>query len=363
MKILAIAPAPNFSVADVHRGWVSALRRAGHQVLNFDTGKYLNFYEDAFRAMDLDIDPVQVAYVASQSIAAWAYEHHPDLVLITSGFFVPPQLYPMFRAAGSHVVLLVTEAPYEDAKQIKYAPLCDVVLLNDPTNLDAYAEHTRAVYVPHAHDPAIHHPRQPVDTARSDFAFVGTGYPSRIRFFEAVDWTDIDLTLAGNWQGLDDSSPLADHVAHDRSECCDNTDATILYASTKASANLYRREGVGHDSHQGWSMGPREVELAACGTFFLREARPESDQVLSMLPTFDGPEDFEEKLRWWLAHDTQRQNAATRARAAVADRTFDMNVARLMQQLPDSGDVPHRTSTGGPLWHGSMGGTAACTSA
>jgi hypothetical protein len=80
-------------------------------------------------------------------------------------------------------------------------------------------------------------------------------------------------------------------------------------------------------------MGPREVELAALGTFFLRESRPVGDQLLPTLPVFDGPDVFAEKLRWWLAHDAEREAAAQAAQAAVADRTFVNNAKRLFQLL------------------------------
>jgi hypothetical protein len=52
-----------------------------------------------------------------------------------------------------------------------------------------------------------------------------------------------------------------------------------------------------------------------------------------MLPTFDGPGDASEQLRWWLAHDKAREKAATQARAAVADRTFGAGARRLLQAV------------------------------
>ena len=41
-----------------------------------------------------------------------------------------------------------------------------------------------------------------------------------------------------------------------------------------------------------------------------------------MLPIFDGPGDASEKMRWWLAHDREREESAVQAREAIADRTF-----------------------------------------
>ncbi len=161
----------------------------------------------------------------------------------------------------------------------------------------------------------------------SEFCFVGTGYPSRVEFFEQVDWTGIDAAFGGNWQKVGDDSPLAPFLVHDRNVCIDNADAVDLYSATKASANVYRTEALRPALSEGWSMGPREVELAACGTFYLTQERGENREVLPMIPTFDGPDDFGDQLRWWLEHDSERERVASEAQAAIQNRTF-INHAR-----------------------------------
>src|SRR6185369_3003862 len=121
------------------------------------------------------------------------------------------------------------------------------------------------VYAPHAYRPAVHCPG-PTDAKASDLAFCGTGYPSRVEFLEAMDLNGIEVALAGNWMQLDEASPLRKYVVHDIDECFDNTEAVALYRAAKSSLNLYRKEG---ESSAGWALGPREVELAATGVFFL----------------------------------------------------------------------------------------------
>jgi hypothetical protein len=73
--------------------------------------------------------------------------------------------------------------------------------------------------------------------------------------------------------------------------------------------------------------------MAACGLFFLRDPRPEGDELFPMLPAFAGPGDASEKLRWWLKHDQEREAAAEKARLAVADRTFENNAKRFLKLL------------------------------
>jgi spore maturation protein CgeB len=335
VRALVVQPGPHFSVADVARGWVKGLRANGVSVLDFNFDDRLNFYAGAHVPKNGELvkafHPTEAAMLAAKGVEAAVFEFLPDVIVIISGFFIPPAVYELLRIRGHKVVLVHTESPYEDDRQIHRAALADLNVLNDPTNLADFQKVAPSLYLPHCYDPEIHYPRQGKESARSDFCFVGTGYDSRAEFFEQVDFDGIDVALAGNWRNLAEASPLRKYLAHDIEECCPNEITADLYASTKVSANLYRKE-ASHSS-DGWAMGPREVELAAMGTFFLRETRGESDAVLPMLPTFDSPGDFSEKLRWWLAHDDARTDAALKARAAVADRTFPVVAGQMLSHL------------------------------
>lgn len=333
-----VEPGPAFSVADCHRGWMRAFSRLGCEVKNVNFGDRLEFYDNAKMERDGETRKAfsfQAAIeMAAKGIEVAAFEWWPDIVFITSGFFVPPFVYEVLRARKMKVVLFHTESPYEDfSKQLPKAPYADLNLLNDPTNLERFKEVAPTEYFPHAYDPEIHHPREPKDDLRSDFFFVGTGYPSRIEFLEAVDWGGVDAKLGGNWQFVKEDTPLHPFLIDQPAYCLENTDAADYYASTKVSANLYRQETYDGDSPLGWAMTPREVEMAAIGTFFLRESRGEGDEVLKSLPIFNSPEDFSEKLRWYLAHPGQRADLAERAQAAVADRTFTNSAVRLLHLL------------------------------
>jgi hypothetical protein len=47
VRVLAVAPGPDFSVADVHSGWCEALSGLGCQVVDFNLGDRLTFYSRA----------------------------------------------------------------------------------------------------------------------------------------------------------------------------------------------------------------------------------------------------------------------------------------------------------------------------
>jgi hypothetical protein len=192
--------------------------------------------------------------------------------------------------------------------------------------------------MPHAYRPEIHHPRRgPVNPElAADLTFIGTAFKSRIEFFERMDFTGVDFLLGGSYwdEDLDKDSPLRKYLSQEAA-CVDNTETAELYRHAKCGINFYRRESEDDHTGEGWAMGPREIEMAASELFFLRDPRPETDEVLPMLPSFAGPEDAAEQLRWWLAHDSERESAAKAARAAIAGRTFAGNARKLLRALEE----------------------------
>ena len=338
MRILMVRPGPHFSVADVHNGWRDALRALGHEVADFNLDDRLNFYTQALLERDGEIAKAfseeAAVRLAAEGLKTALYDFWPDIVLVTSGFFLPPAIYPVIRARGHKLVALFTESPYEDDKQLERAGFFDLVLLNDPTNLARFRqENAQSFYVPHAYRPELHKPGPADPDLACDLSFVGTCYPSRAEFFRACDLDGLQVRFAGNFQQWREDPWFTDRLVHPVEFCCDNDDTVRLYQSSRASINLYRKEASSEDLSAGWAMGPREVELAATGTFFLREPRPESDLVLGMLPSFSEPGEVRPLLDWWLSHDGERERVAHAAREAVAGRTFENNARTLLERL------------------------------
>jgi hypothetical protein len=324
-------------VKDVHDGYVEALRAAGQQVIDYPLGDALTFYDSVLlqagsHTFRKALSGNQATELAAGRLAGALYRVRPDILLITSGFFVDTDLLDLARRDGVRVVAILTEQPYEHTRELDLARHCDLALLTDPINIADFQQVTRAAHAPHCRRPNVHTPG-PADPALAcDLAFVGTGYASRIAFFERMDLTGLDVLLAGNWQQLAADSPLNRFVAVGPEDCLDNTTTVEVYRSARAGINLYRREAE-DNAAQGWAVGPREIEMAAIGCFFLRDRRPEGDELLPMLPTFTSPEQASDQLRWWLAHPGMRETAVLKAREAVADRTFDNAAARLLRLL------------------------------
>jgi hypothetical protein len=348
MRVLIVHPGPDFSVHDVYAGWYEALKAAGVEVAGYNLNDRLIFYSSALLDTgEKDEEGHQIVRQAMTHEQAWAaatqglthacYTFWPDVILFVSAFFMTAPILMTLRQRGHKLVVLHTESPYQDDEQLVRGSLAHLNLLNDPVNLARFRQDGPAEYMPHAYRPAQHHPRYgPVDPAKaSDLCFIGTAFRSRIEFFEAMDLAGIDVLIGGNdWGSISPDSPLAPFVGSGlgNPDCVDNTQATDLYQHAKAGINFYRREAEVTWTGEAYAMGPREVEMAATGLFFLRDPRGESDEVFGgILPSFDSPADASEKLRWWLAHDAEREEAARKARAAIAGRTFAANVRRFLE--------------------------------
>jgi hypothetical protein len=154
-----------------------------------------------------------------------------------------------------------------------------------------------------------------------------------MEFFASLDLRGLDVRLAGPWLGIPEDHPLRDYTDPDPEGCVDNTQTADIYRQSRTGINLYRREAESAHLGEGWACGPREIEMAACGLWFARDPRPESDELFPMLPAFTGPAEAGELIRWALAHPEDRDEAAAKARAAVAGRTFGNHARKLLAIL------------------------------
>ncbi len=338
MRWVVAEPGPNFSVFDTYTGWVEALRGRGQHVIEYNLSERLTFYGSAMKQVGAEtfqqmLTGEQSYQLAVDGLYSTLYKARPDFLFVISGFFIPAELLDRARRSGTRIVVLHTESPYEDERMMGLAPFVDLLLIDDPTNLEAFQTLTRTAYVPKAYRPSVHCPGPVVPELACDLGFVGTGYRSRVDFMEAMDLSGLDVLLAGNWQELTEASPLYPFVTSGLEDCLDNAKTVEVYRSAKVGLNLYRREAQRPELSAGWSMGPRELEMAACSLPFARDPRGEGDELLPMLPTFTSPAEASDIVRWFLAHPDEAELAGKLAREAVDYRTFDNFAAVLLRLL------------------------------
>lgn len=344
MRWLVVHPGPNFSVADVHNGWMEALRGLGEHVIEYNLDRRITFYDQVLLADDITdeqgrqavhkaLTREQAIELAANGVLSACYQTWPDVVLFVSAFFTPAWMLEVIRARRHTMVMLFTETPYQTGQQLEMAKFADYCLVNDPTGIEQYRALCPTEYVPHAWRPHIHHPAPPGTQKIWDLAFVGSGFPSRMEFFSRMDLAGLDVRLAGPWLGIPDDHPLRDWTDPNPEGCVDNDETAGIYRQSRTGVNLYRREAEDAHLGEGWACGPREIEMAACGLWFARDPRPESDGLFPMLPAFGSPAEAGELIRWALASPAKREAAAAQARAAVADRTFENNAKALLRMI------------------------------
>ncbi len=318
-------------MADVFNGWSEALTGLGEQVEEYPLDAALRFFNNALaetgevrpcgcREVRKYLDRDQAARLAVDPILAAAHRFGPDVILCTSAFFMQPWLLEILRARRHKIVLLTTESPYQDDYQLKVAEYADLTLLNDPVNIGLYRDIGPAEYMPQAYRESVHYPPPPGTVPEYDLAFVGTGFPSRVRFFSAMDLAGLNVRLSGLWMDLAEDSPLREWTATEADDCVGNHEVAAIYRRSRTGINVYRTESEAGHAGEGWACGPRDP-------------RPESDELFPMLPSFTSPEEAGDLIRWALAHPEEREQAALKARAAIADRTFTEHAKQLLRLL------------------------------
>jgi hypothetical protein len=124
MRWLIGHPGPAFSVHDLFEGWTEALRDLGEDVYTFNLDRRLQFYDAAciaegdgppddgsVRAFRKAMPREKAIEMAAYGILSTAYQCWPEVILLISAFFTPPQLLDMMRGRGHKIILLHTESP------------------------------------------------------------------------------------------------------------------------------------------------------------------------------------------------------------------------------------------------------------
>lgn len=360
MKLLLIHPGATWAIADVEAGLRHGLTVHGVDIVRYrlDTRlmrsrKWLHANWRLARKTNPTIQKptdADMVYHAGEGALAMALRHQVDAVLVVSSMLLHPDVIILMKRAGLRVFVLFTESPYDMEQEAKIAPLVDGCWTNERTVVEDFRTlNPNTWYLPHAWHPLRHRPvvkesqidagktyvaeleklKPATDVAAHDVVFVGTGFHERAKWFNAVDWTGIDLGLYGSWDDVGLSPALEQRVVAD---AVDNPATAGLYLRAKIGLNLYRKsKGWGKlapQIHTAESLNPRAYELAACGVFHLSDARAEVTEVFGdLVPIFTSPDDASRLIRQWLSDDVGRARIAAQLPACVAESSWVQRAA------------------------------------
>lgn len=346
MKILLVHPGASMSTADVYNGLLAGLQGRGHKVYEYAldgrierAGAWLTYnWRKGGKQEGLRPQSADILYMAGEELVARSLRLMPDVVLVVSAMYLHPDVLELLRRARMRVAILLTESPYDDARQRLVFPLADVVWTNERSS----ARELRVGYLRHAWAPEVH-ASQPQENDAAvpahDVVFVGTGFAERIEALAAVNWDGIDLALYGSWDLMGSRNHLRRFV---RGEYVSNAFAAALYRKAKIGLNLYRTsKGFGKDAPRidhAESLNPRAYELAATGCFTVSDYREEVTETFgSLVPTFAEPSEIRPLLDRWLADDAGRARVRALLPSTVAGHTWHARAAQIEADLNDAG--------------------------
>lgn len=340
LRVLLVHPGAAWSTHDVWTGMRAGLVAAGCEVIDYRLDEALAFFGLTFQAAEQggihweSGSRPNVSGFAGIKCVAELVNVSPDLLVSVSGHNLHQSVPLMARKLGIPTAVYCTESPYFGEFERQFAKQYDVIFTNERRAVPFFQEVApgRAHYLAHAYNPAVHHPRAGVDPAlASDVFFVGSGFPERVRLFQAVDWTGINAAIKGFlWNGEAELDP-ADVVPNDQ--------AVAYYRAAAICLNHHRTTTV-YGAHEhisaldADSLGPRAYEIPASGGFMLcDDSRAELREVFGdTVPTYRSHSaiDLERQVRHYLARPDERARLAAAQREAVAPHTWH---ARAQQML------------------------------
>jgi glycosyltransferase involved in cell wall biosynthesis len=333
VRIIAINSGASYSTADVHNGYLNAWQAQGHTVAEYALDRrliaatsWLRYQARRAGPSAKRPTPNDVAYLASFEAFIKALAHDVDWVVVTACLQFHPGVFHAMRKGGLRCAVILTESPYQDTEQVYWASLANVTFTNERTSVATLNQYCPSVhYLPHAYDPARHHPGvEGPGVPAHDAVFVGTDWPERVELFSAANWEGIDLGLYGYWGTLGSRHRLRRYL---RPGVVPNETTAALYRRAAVGLNPYRqsvalRRGAARIT-TAESLNPRAVELAACGCFSICDDRAEVREVFGdLVPTYRSPAEMEALIRYYLAHPAERADMAARLPGTVRDRTF-----------------------------------------
>lgn len=351
MKFLLVHPGATVSTHDVFMGLMEGLRGGGHEVSVYPldvklsaAAHFLNTQRNVEReTLGIEMpnpNDAEIQLQACEGLVIRAKLSRVDWVLVVSGMFVPLAVIQALRLCGVRVGLVLTESPYDEEFEAKWAANADAVFSNERLTAKKLGAH----YLPHAWRRDFHDaPLQTLPAMPAhECVFVGTGFSERVEWFTRFVHAGGPLALYGTWP-VPDGHPLVDHIVGDRTDgFVSNQHAVALYAKAGTTLNLYRtsRGATGFSEQADHitaaeSLNPRAYELAARGVPHVSTPRAEVEEVFgALVPQVDSPEAAAAEINRLLALTPgQRSALSFELQKRVRGHTWDVRAQEIVRVL------------------------------
>jgi spore maturation protein CgeB len=262
------------------------------------------------------------SWTFNRHVVAAAREFMPDVILITMGSLLTPVTLRELKAStGAVLVNFATDDPFNPVstthRVVESIGVYDLYVCTKRAIMaDVRAAGCRnVVYVPFGYEPTLHF-AEPFDSAEerkrfaTDVVFIGGGDRDRYPYFEALVQQIPGVRLRLYSRYWDQNPILRPYAAGTRAL---GRDYRLAIAGAKIAPCLVRR--INRDGHV-----MRSFEVPACGGFMLAERTSEHEQFFKEgreAGYFSSPAEFVEKVRYYLARDSERQRMAEAAHLKI----------------------------------------------
>jgi len=340
LKILCVGPQWRGSNA---AALFKALSRLGHVVDVVDENYYINLSNRFLFTKIIDKlfffrHTVEFNRAIEESFALLK----PDLVLVYKGAFVLPE---NLKRIQSHCTVVNVYPDVSFRTHGKYLPqslpLYDWIFTTKTFGIEDLKHElgiTKSSFVPHGFDPEIHRPLTINDTFQNelscDVSFIGTHSLKKEQYLSTLVAAipTIKLMVWGNGWERAVAVNLKPSIQY-------KPIVGDLYALAIKASKL--NLGILSESVGGASSGDlitsRTFHIPASGGFMLHERTPES--ILYYIEGeecafFDGIEELIEKVRYYLAHDSERLAIAAKGtQRAIDEHSIDERAKSMIEVL------------------------------
>lgn len=341
MRALVVHPGASWATHDVYVGLTEGLRAHSVEVSEFrlDTRidrshDFLHFLWRRQSRSDKEKrwpKPTygDILHQAAIGLIERAIERNCTDVIVVSAMFLLPDRIELCRRAGLRVWLVCTETPYAMADELRLAKLVDGVWTHERAALDAFTSvNLQTGYLPHGWRKGVHNNRSVVSDYDADVIFVGSLFPERITWLEAIDWSGINFALYGNCDMLSPHSPLRKFV---RGGVVPNITALSLAKRAKIALNLFREPEHGIVAE---SLNPRLYEMAAAGICQVSNWRAEVGEIFgNAVRVANSPAESSAAIRQLLCDDAERNRMAEAAAAMVAGASWNQRSKQIINDV------------------------------
>ena len=337
MRVLVCHPAHSFSTSDVYDGLCAGLELCGVEVIAFPWDKPMRIMGNLIGTAiehgaytPAQAEPLRsfTSWLAAADVIGMALDQAVDAVIVVNGILFPPSRAKLLQKLRVPVACFGTEAPYFLKVEQEISAAYTHWFTNERRCVGQFA--APSFYLPHAYNPAKHHPGAIDLDMRADAVFVGGGYPERKALLAGVG-RDLDIQTRGTLWHLDLEAEKGATDIGRASRYSDgaipNEETTAWHRSAKIALNLHRKmmhveNGSEIPAGSAESLGPRAYEIPAVGGFMLcDDERPELREVYGeAAATFRAWDsaDLDKQIRYWLKNDDRRERVRAEQAAAVA---------------------------------------------